>query len=247
MRERRRLIQILNRLGRTITVEDPPDDPIPPISEAVARLHYLMCSARMEATAELQPADVERVLQEVGPAGVNSWINHGEWAGATPLWLAARKGCLAMVKLLCKGGADVNMRCHSTFAAMRRECALHTAARFNHFDILQCLVAMPGARLHRFKDDGATPIFLAIQEGHIEATRVLLAAGADPNFLRFDGTPPLLMASQANRWQLLQHILSPECHLSRTAPAVPLVTEGPEEAQNKRLTPEQARYCDCAF
>jgi ankyrin repeat protein len=70
----------------------------------------------MNSIAELQPGDVEAILKRCGAAGINQWIGYGfgEYGGATPLWVASRVGSLAMVKLLIKGGANVNMRCHST-------------------------------------------------------------------------------------------------------------------------------------
>jgi ankyrin repeat protein len=43
-------------------------------------------------------------------------------------------------------------------------------------------------------DDGCTPLFIAAQQGHLEAVRLLLEAGANPSLVRVDGKPPLSAA-----------------------------------------------------
>jgi ankyrin repeat protein len=158
-------------------------------------LQQTVCGPAMQLMAEQQPQQVRALMERAGVDGVNCWIEAGQWAGATLLWVACRLGCLAMARLLVESGADVNHRCHSQYAAWRREAPLHTAARYGHHEVLEFLVQVPGVQLHRFKDDGASPIFLSVQEGHVEATRVLVAARCDVNFPRFDGNRPLILGA----------------------------------------------------
>eukprot|EP00729_Bicosta_minor_P011676 gene11676-35243_t len=71
------------------------------------------------------------------------------------------------------------------------------AASKNHADVVLALLLMK-ADVHQGKsDDGATALYLAAQEGHYAACKVLLEHGARPNDVTIDdGSNALWMASQ---------------------------------------------------
>ena len=51
-------------------------------------------------------------------------------------------------------------------------------------------------------DDGATPLYIASQNGHVDVARLLLGRNADPNTARTDdGATPLYIASQKATWR----------------------------------------------
>lgn len=153
--------------------------------------------------------------------------------GASYLWVLARRNHLDGFKALIELGADVNFRCLNVGGAVRREAPIHTCARFNHVELLRYILSLPQTRVQRFKDDGATAIFLAMQEGQVEAAKLLLAAGADPNRRRYDLTPPFNMLVQGERLELLEYFRD---HVPKK-PATVCMYEG--DPQDLRLTPEQ--------
>jgi len=139
---------------------------------------------------------VERLLK----AGANP--NAARVTGETPLMTCARAGAVEAVKLLVARGAQVNAK-----DAERGQTALMWAAAQKHPDVVQALVERKAdvqARsavvpVHKFTlpvtynrnvhipetKGGFTALMFAAQAGDLEATRILVAAGARVN----DSTP----------------------------------------------------------
>ena len=69
---------------------------------------------------------------------------------------------------------------------------LHYAAWYNHPTLVDVLLAH-GAPVDQPMAKGASPLFIACENGHTEVARKLLDAGADPHMARDDGTTPLTM------------------------------------------------------
>ena len=66
---------------------------------------------------------------------------------------------------------------------------------------------------------GLTPLHHAVRQGHVEATRTLLAAGADIDRTSGDGTTPLLMAAINGQWDLAQFLIEAGADPNRASDA----------------------------
>ncbi len=92
--------------------------------------------------------------------------------GETALMTAARGGSLKAAELLIARGADVNRK-----ESWRGQTALMWAAAGGYADVVSALIRH-GADIHARSNGGFTPLLFAVREGKINATRVLLDAGA---------------------------------------------------------------------
>ena len=105
--------------------------------------------------------------------------------GETPLMIASRTGRVEAVKLLLAHGANVN-----SVERWKGQTALMWAAGEGNASVAQVLLENGGMRDARSKG-GFTPLLFATRAGQVEALRVLLAAGANPNeTVLVPGAPP---------------------------------------------------------
>ena len=161
------------------------------------------------------------ILESLLEAGANA--NAALEGGETALMTAGRTGKIDAIKVLLAHGADVNAR-----EATNGQTVLMWAAAENNGDAIRTLLeagaelntrtglqggAAKPASLGVFSQatgagatDGSDPSFtaflFAVQRGHIEAARTLLAAGADPNETLPDGTSALVIAAMNGNWEL---------------------------------------------
>ena len=89
----------------------------------------------------------------------------------TALMRAAYRGHLQVVKALLAAGADVHAG---------NEAALFKAADNDHAAVVEALLAAK-ARVNVVRQDGDTPLIVAVRGNRRAAVKVLLAAGANPN------------------------------------------------------------------
>lgn len=136
---------------------------------------------------------------------VNKYLTSGV-VGATSLWVAARHNHHGMVKLLLENGANPNKRCENK-AVCHEEAPIHIATGHNHIETLKLLLGYEGTDVNIVMEEEVTPIFLALQEGNLEALILLLEAGANINTIRSDGTPGIFMAAQNNRTNILEWLV----------------------------------------
>ncbi|XP_012860170.2 ankyrin repeat domain-containing protein 29 [Echinops telfairi] len=153
---------------------------------------------------------------------------------ANAAFWAARKGNLALLKLLLNSGrVDVDCRdSHGTTLLMvasyaghldcvrelvlqgadinlQREdggTALLAASQYGHMKVVDTLLKH-GANIHDQLYDGATALFLAAQGGYLDVIRLLLSSGAKVNQPRQDGTAPLWIASQMGHSEVVRVML----------------------------------------
>jgi len=147
-------------------------------------------------------------------AGADPNLKIPDWGG-TALSIASTMGQADIVEALLNKGADVNYRDANSFTA------LHSAVRDSEYGedaaqrgravatvkVLLAHGADVNARLHQEKPtvralnelqfEGATPLFLAAEVNNLEAIKVLVAAGADPNIPTAYGTTALMVAAGA--------------------------------------------------
>jgi hypothetical protein len=113
--------------------------------------------------------------------------------GATPLYVAAQTGNLALAQCLVEElGADVNQE-----AGYDGGTPLFIAAQKGHLAVLRCMIKKFGANVDVARRDGFTPLYVAAQNGHLAVVRYLVKElGADVNKAREDGATPLIMVAQ---------------------------------------------------
>jgi hypothetical protein len=94
--------------------------------------------------------------------------------GFTPLMIAASHGHTDVVgRLTAAPGVDVNKARTDTGCT-----ALYIAAQKGHLHVVERLLAEPGLNVNQARWDGATPLSIAILEGHQDVAQMLRAAGA---------------------------------------------------------------------
>jgi len=147
-------------------------------------------------------------------AGADPNVAIPDWGG-TPLIIASTMGQAAIVEALLNKGANHQQRDNNGFTA------LHSAVRDSDYGedreqraravatakVLLAHGADPNARLHQEKPtvralnelefEGATPLALAAEVNNLDAIKVLVDGGADPNIPTAKGTTPLILASGA--------------------------------------------------
>ncbi|MCC6232489.1 MAG: ankyrin repeat domain-containing protein [Verrucomicrobiales bacterium] len=120
--------------------------------------------------------------------------------GRTPLFQAASKGQLAVVKALIAWGADVNSN-----RSTSRETALHAAAGEGHKAVVEALLearANPNARSAQDR----TPLSAAAGRGYAAVVESLLARGAQPKLEKDHAA--LFAAVEAGRTNLIERLVN---------------------------------------
>ena len=64
-------------------------------------------------------------------------------------------------------------------------------------------------------DDGATPLYIAAQDGHGEVVEALLKGGCDVDKATNDGATPLLIAAQEGQREVVEALLKGWCHVDK--------------------------------
>mmetsp|Transcript_2957 Transcript_2957/g.6851 ORF Transcript_2957/g.6851 Transcript_2957/m.6851 type:complete len:980 (-) Transcript_2957:204-3143(-) len=127
------------------------------------------------------------IIRDVLKPSVNEWRESKlkEILGKALIEVAAQgPSHVEALKLLLEQGADVNAT--RPFTEDGRS-ALHVAAAKGHKEILSLLLSQPSIRLDPLDSRGRTPLHLASRLRKVEAARVLLRKGADPDALTREG------------------------------------------------------------
>lgn len=154
----------------------------------LAPLHYAVDRSAKSRVVE--------VLLTAG-ADVNAWDNT-DHDPKTPLMHAARRGALDVVKLLLKAGADVNAANANQSTALVTACGGGKTPAFVKV-VAELLAA------------GAKPnpecLVWAARRGSPNMVNKLVAAGADVNAIGRWGVPPLVLAADENRPDIVEPLL----------------------------------------
>ncbi|KAF9767613.1 hypothetical protein IL306_015195 [Fusarium sp. DS 682] len=117
--------------------------------------------------------------------------------GGNPLGAAIQGQKIANVRVLLEAGSDVNLTVRR--GDMRRSL-LHLAAQDGIPEMVQLLLDW-GANPNALDEMGATSARWAIRNNHVEAVRILLEGGLDPNY---DNGHSLRMAIEMGRLRIMQ-------------------------------------------
>lgn len=114
--------------------------------------------------------------------------------GWTPLHLAAQHGHVAIIDLLLRAGADVNVRAANTLASTPLLVAITSVPTegdvARQLEVVIVLLAH-GADAHRSNSAGSTPLHKAAIAGARDVVQLLLACGANVAARNSGGQTPL--------------------------------------------------------
>jgi len=126
------------------------------------------------------PATVQFLLT----LGARTEARVGDSEGYTPLCIAVRWDSEECLRLLCRVGADANVRTKNGWVPV------HIAARWNRHLCLSILLEH-GASVDSRNQKGSTPLHIAAGYGSLECVKLLLKRGADANARDDSGETPL--------------------------------------------------------
>ena len=148
----------------------------------------------LEAAARGDMAGLERLIASGPP------IDQANASGQTPLLLAGALGRTAMLRHMLPKGPDFSIR--NRFGGN----ALIPACERAHVDTVAFLVTTP-IDVNHINNLGWTCLLEIVILGdggprHVEVTRLVLAAGANPNIADKDGVSPLQHARRRNQHEV---------------------------------------------
>ncbi len=117
-----------------------------------------------------------------------------------PVTMACQLGDLEAVKILVKGGADINL------FDSRDENALITATMNNQIEIVRYLLAH-GAQVNAIRaSSGETALFTALRNHQSDLLTLLIQGGANVNLPNKSGETPLIVASLADDLEMVKYL-----------------------------------------
>lgn len=171
----------------------------PPQPEAYARLDAGVRTPAQTLFRAIDDSDYvtfSRLLASGVPVSATNEL------GETPLYVAAEKGELAMVKLLIADHADVRA------LTPNGESVLHAASMIDIAALTTALIDA-GAPINQANRDGETPLYWATMTGTFMAVKALADAGADLDLPDAKvGNTPLHAAAWHDDILLVHYLLS---------------------------------------
>ena len=152
---------------------------------------------------------VVRVL--LSDPGIN--VNLAQEKGSTPLLIAADRGHVEIVGLLLeKWGIDPNLG-----TINEGTTPLAIAVHLGRKEVVKLLLGFRNTNIDIRRQDGATPLFIAVQNNDTAILKLLISAGADVNIPLTEGTSPLCRAAYQGRVDVVKQLLqAPGIQVDRT-------------------------------
>lgn len=170
-----------------------------PLLGAVARGNLPSVRALLKAGANsvLTDSSPDRTMMHAAAEGGNAEVvkalldhsaEHDVGAGVqtTPLHVAAERGHAAVARVFMRAGASTNGDWPVT--------PLHLACGNGHHELAADLL-MNGAEVNALTFARQTSLFLAASRGHVETTKVLMRAAADPEYKTNEGVRTAVAAA----------------------------------------------------
>ena len=166
----------------------------------------------------------------------NAEVDGRTSTGSTPLRAAAYDGYLDIVRCLVESGADVNARSRGDSSSLMAACYC------GYLSVATYLInkgAFMDLQCNDLKN-GNTALHYAVQRGHLEVVRQLLALGASQ--LRDNqGLTPLLCACNECSIEMMEHIIKrPECTKEQRIDALELLGATIANSNDKSRGTEKA-------
>ncbi|MEQ2183091.1 hypothetical protein GOODEAATRI_029088, partial [Goodea atripinnis] len=215
------------------------------LQETVVRGNLEICEMLLKAGAKLNLRNMYGITplftaaQNGQLAALRADVNTQADDGATALYEAAKMGHEDVVQLLLsqkgdpnkpgKTGIIVSMLIPVTSRARVRRTGispLHLAAERNRDDALEMLIEvgfdvnaqLSEERMRLYEDRRSTALYFSVINNNIEAVRMLLTAGADPNLDMFK---PLMVASRMGCIQIVKLLVEHGADINAAIPTHP--------------------------
>lgn len=130
----------------------------------------------LHMAAQTNAVELAQILIDAG-SDVNAKTDSGDCHGLTALHIAVRSGSPDLLRMLIDAGAD--WRATMSVADAENVGLLHLAAVCGEASVARMLIEV-GCDLNAKTSAGATPLFLAVKEGHVDAAEEFLAATKGP-------------------------------------------------------------------
>jgi hypothetical protein len=168
------------------------------------------------------------LMQLFAERGAN--LDHVSRIGEQAIALAAWRGKRKAVEWLLERGASIDPP-DKTWGA------LHYAAFAGHRDIVDLLIAR-GAKLDARAPNLATPLMMAVREGHESIARNLVAAGASTTAVSDRGENALAWALRYNRLKIATLVAPPENVAEAVSAPPPIAAPAPPPPASVAAPPE---------
>lgn len=185
------LPQFINELpGAVVVCPSPATNTAPAVTAAG---NHAGSSSPTAGSTELMAA-VEagdsNAVRDVLSRGGHQYVNtHGSYgSGSTPLYDAAQKGRIDLVRVLVSAGAELDL-------LVNNASPLHAAAQTGNADVVSELIRLGANKDIARPDNGATPLHVAAIFGNVPVVNALIGCGVNANSLKHDGETPLHIAA----------------------------------------------------
>uniref|UniRef100_A0AAR2IRU1 Poly [ADP-ribose] polymerase n=2 Tax=Pygocentrus nattereri TaxID=42514 RepID=A0AAR2IRU1_PYGNA len=172
-----------------------------PLHEAAAKGKYEICKLLLQhgadPTKKNRDGNTPLDLVKEGDMDIQDLLR-----GDAALLDAAKKGCLARVKKLCRPN---NVNCRDSQG--RHSTPLHLAAGYNNLEVAEYLL-QHGAEVNSQDKGGLIPLHNAASYGHVDVAALLIKYKACVNAVDKWAFTPLHEAAQKGRTQLCALLLA---------------------------------------